>query len=106
MAQQLGIGQNTVFRYLRMTTLPERKRRADRGRSILTPYKAYLLDRWNAGHRDAVRLFRELQQHGYAGSYPTVARYAQRLRQTQGQARQHRPPRRHCRSSRSLRTAS
>jgi transposase len=92
-AQQLGIGKNTVFRYLRMATLPERKRRADRGRSILTPYKAYLLERWNAGHRAALRLFRELQRRGYAGSYPTVARYAQRLRQAQGQARQHRPPR-------------
>ncbi len=93
MAQQLGIGKNTVYRYLRMATLPERKHRADRGRSSLMPYHAYLLQRWNAGHRDALRLFRELQQRGYAGSYPTVARDAQRLRQAQGQARQHRPPR-------------
>jgi len=92
-AQHLGIGQNTVFRYLRITTLPERQRRTDRGRSILTPYHAYLLDRWNAGHRDARQLFREIQQRGYAGSYPTVARYAQRMRQAPGQARQHRPPR-------------
>ena len=67
--------------------------RADRGRSILTPYHAYLLERWNAGHRDAIRLFRELQQRGYAGSYPTVARYAQRLRQAQGQAPRQRRPR-------------
>jgi transposase len=92
-AQHLGIGKNTVYRYRRLTTLPERQRRADRGRSSLTPYHAYLLARWNAGHRDAARLFRELQQRGYAGSYPTVARYAQRLRQAQDQARQHRPPR-------------
>ena len=63
-AQQLGIGKNTVYRYLRTETLPERQRRADRGRSILTPYHAYLLERWNAGHRDALRLFRELQQRG------------------------------------------
>jgi transposase len=92
-AQQLGIGKNTVFRYLRMETLPERKRRADRGRSLLTPSHAYLLARWNAGHRDAVRLFRELQRRGYPGSYPTVARYAQRLRQAQGQAPRQRRPR-------------
>jgi len=84
-AQHLGVGKKTVDRYLRMTTLPERQRRADRGRSILTPYHAYLLERWNAGHRDALPRFRELQQRGYAGSYPTVARYAQRLRQAQGQ---------------------
>jgi transposase len=79
-AQQLGIGKNTVFRYLRMETWPERQRRTERGRSILTPYHASLLARWNAGHRDAMRLFRELQQRGYTGSYLTVARSAQRLR--------------------------
>jgi transposase len=93
MAQQLGIGKNTVYRYRRMETLPARKRRTDRGRSILTPYHAYLLERWNAGHRDASRLFQELQRRGYAGSYPTVARYAQRLRQAQGQAPRPRRPR-------------
>jgi transposase len=92
-AQHLGIGKNTVYRYRRLTTLPERKRRADRGRSILTPYKAYLLARWNAGHRDAVRLFRELQPRGYSGSYVTVARYTQRLRQAQGQTPRQRRPR-------------
>jgi transposase len=73
-----------VFRYLRTATLPERKRRTDRGRSLLTPYTAYLLERWNAGCRDALRLFRELQQQGYPGSYATVARYAQRLHHAQG----------------------
>jgi transposase len=92
-AQQLGIGKNTVYRYRRLTTLPERQRRADRGRSILTPYHAYLLARWNAGHRDTGRRVRGLQHRGYAGSYPTVARYAQRLRQAQGQAPRPRRPR-------------
>ena len=38
-AQQLGIGKKTVFRYLRTETLPARKRRTDRGRSLLTPSK-------------------------------------------------------------------
>jgi transposase len=92
-AAQLGIGKSTVFRYLRTTSLPERKRRSDRGRSILTPYKPYLLERWNTGGHDALRLFRELQQRGYAGSYATVARYARRMRQAQGQGPQPRGPR-------------
>jgi transposase len=74
LAPPLGMGTNTVYRDLRPATLPERRRRADRGRRILTPYHAYLLDRWNAGHRDAVRLFRELPRRGYAGSSPPVAR--------------------------------
>jgi transposase len=89
-AQQLGIGKNTVFRYLRTETLPERKRRTDRGCSILTPYTTDLLDRWNAGCRDALRLFRELQPRGYPGSYATVARYAQHLRHAQEGAPQQR----------------
>jgi transposase len=92
-AAHLGIGKSTVFRYLRTATLPERTRRADRGRSILNPYKPYLLERWNAGCRDAVRLYGELQPRGYSGSYPTVARYVQRLRQAQGQAPRPRIPR-------------
>jgi transposase len=92
-AAHLGIGKSTVFRYLRTATLLERTRRADRGRSLLNPYKPYLLERWNAGCRGALRLYGELQQRGYPGSYPTVARYVQRLRQAQGQALRSRPPR-------------
>jgi transposase len=92
-AQQLGIGKHTVFRYLRTETLPARKRRTDRGRSLLTPYTPYLLERWKVGCRDALRLFRELQPRGYPGSYATVARYAQRLRQAQGKAPRQRRPR-------------
>jgi transposase len=92
-ATQLSIGKNTVFRYVRASTFPERKQRSDRGRSILTPYTSYLLERWNAGCRDAVRLFRELQPRGYAGSYATVARYTQRLRLAQGQPPRQRRPR-------------
>jgi transposase len=83
-AQQLGIGRMTVVRYLQASTFPERKGRSDTGKSVLTPYKAYILKRWNAGCREALQLFRAIRRHGYTGSYPTVARYAQRLRQAQG----------------------
>jgi hypothetical protein len=93
-AAHLGIGKSTVFRSLRTATLPERTRRRDRGRSILNPYKPYLLDRWNAGCRDALRLYGEIQPRGYPGSYATVARYAQRLRQAPGQDPRQRPSRR------------
>jgi len=90
-ATHLRIGKSTVFRYLRTATLPERMRRSDRGRSVLDPYKPYLLERWNAGCHDALRLWDEIQRRGYPGSYTTVARYAQWLRQAQGQAPQQRP---------------
>lgn len=85
-ARQLGVGRTTVFRDLHAPTFPERKGRADHGQSVLNPYKDYLVQRWNAGCRDARQLCAELRQRGYRGSYPTVARYTQRLRQAQGAA--------------------
>jgi transposase len=80
-----------VFRYLRSPTFAERtyKRRGD---SILNSYKALLLQHWNQGCHDARQVFCLLQQQGYRGSYATVARYAQRLRQAQGLAPRQPPP--------------
>ena len=73
-AQQLGMGRTTVFRDLHAPTFPERKERADRGQSVLNPYKDYLVQRWHAGCRDTRQLCAELRPRGYRGSYPTVAR--------------------------------
>jgi transposase len=89
-AKRLGIGKSTVFRYLRAATFPERQGRSDVGRSLLDPYKPYVLSRWNEGCREALKLFEELKLRGYPGSYVTVARYAQRLRQAQGLSRRQR----------------
>jgi transposase len=83
-AQQVGLGLRTVQRDLRSPTFAGRKRRSDRGDSVLNPYKPYLLERWNAGCYNAMRLCRDLRQRGYAGSYGVVAAYARRLRQAQG----------------------
>ena len=83
-AQQVGLGLRTVQRDLRRTTFAGRKRRSDRGDRVLNPYKPSLLERWNAGCYNAMRLFRDLRQRGYAGGYGVVAAYARRLRQAQG----------------------
>jgi len=92
-AQHVGLSLRTVQRDLRTTTFAGRKRRSDLGESVLNPYKPYLLERWNAGCYTAMRLFRELQQRGYVGSYARVAAYARRLRQAQGLPPGHRCPR-------------
>ena len=80
-------------RDLRSATFAGRKRRRDLGDSVLNPYKAFLLERWNAGCYTAMRLCRELRQGGYGGSYGVVAAYARRLRQAQGLSPGHRRPR-------------
>ena len=73
-----------MFRYLGASQFPERKGRSDRGRSLIDPYKDYLLERWNAGCYEGKQLFQEMQKIGYRGSYATVARYAKRLREALG----------------------
>jgi transposase len=92
-ARQLGIHRSTVFRYWQRPTFPERKARRGRGRSVLSPFKDYLVQRWNDGCLTARRLFREIKAQGYRGSYNTVAQYTQRLRQAQGLPPRHRTPR-------------
>src|SRR5467141_4442866 len=92
-AQQVGVSRRTVQRDLQSAAFAGRKRRSDLGDSGLNPYKRYLLARWNAGCHTAMRLFRELRQRGYGGSYGVVAAYARRLRQAQGLPAGHRRPR-------------
>src|SRR5438552_18894462 len=67
-----------------MPTWPVWQHRRHYGRSVLNPYKAYLLERWNAGCHTAIQLFRELQPRGYTGSYRRVTAYGSRIRQVQG----------------------
>src|SRR5262249_51397753 len=73
-------------RYLRMPTWPvqQHRRHCHYGRSILNPYQAYLLERWNAGCHTAIQLFQEIQRRGYTGSYRRVTAYVSRIRQAQG----------------------
>ena len=93
-AQHVGLSLRTVQRDLRSATFAGRKRRSDAGDSLLTPYKPYLLERWNAGGYTAMRLLRDLQQCGYPGRYGPVAAYARRLRHAQGLSPGQRCPRR------------
>jgi transposase len=67
-----------------MPTWPVRQHRRHYGRSILNPYQAYLLARWNAGCHTAIQLFQEIQSRGYTGSYRRVTAYVSRIRQAQG----------------------
>jgi transposase len=51
------------------SSFPERQGRSDKGRSLLNPYKAYLLEQYNQGRKQVKMLFREIQNQGYTGSY-------------------------------------
>ena len=94
-AAQVGCSCRTIERYVQMPTWPVRQHRRHYGRSIVNPYKAYLLERWNAGCHTAIQLFQEIQARGYTGSYRRVTAYISRIRQAQGI-----PPRRQARRQR------
>jgi transposase len=82
-ATHLGRHQRTIKKYLQASTFPERPPRR-RPPSILDPYKAYLLERWQAGYRSALELYHEIQAQGFPGKYSVVAAYISRFRPPQG----------------------
>jgi transposase len=83
-AAKVGISTRTVQRYLLTSNFPERQGRSDKGRSLLNPYKGYLLEQYNKERRHVKGLFGEIRAQGYTGSYQTAARYVHQLAQAQG----------------------
>jgi transposase len=80
-ARTIGIERRTVRRWLRAGHAPT-WRHADRGTSILDPYKGWLDERWRSGCNNAAALWRELRDRGFAGQYTVVRDWAtQRRRQ-------------------------
>jgi transposase len=86
-ATAVGLHRKTVSLYVRGAFSPRRP-----SRSILDPYKPYLLARWNAGYWTGTQLWQEIQQQGYQGKRTTVLRYIGRLRQVAGVAPRTRTP--------------
>jgi transposase len=65
-ARRLKLARGTVGRFLHAEGFPERQARRPRP-TLLTPYTAYLQERWSAGCRNASALWREVRAQGYAG---------------------------------------
>jgi transposase len=78
-AQQVGISEQTVNRWLAAGHFPARTRRR-RQPSLLNHYLAYLNRRWAEGCHNATQLCREIRQQGYKGSQALVLNYAWRRR--------------------------
>jgi transposase len=78
-ARTLGLGRKTVRRWLRAGQAPT-WRHADRGTSILDPYRVYLEERWQAGCHNAAALWRDLKAQGFPGQPGIVRAWATRRR--------------------------
>ena len=63
-ARRVGVGRKTVRRFLRAGVFPERAHPARR-RTILDPDEPYLRERWTAGCRNSLQLWREIHARGF-----------------------------------------
>jgi transposase len=66
-ASDLHMGPNTVRRFLRAESCPQRAAVAPH-RTRLSPFEPYLRERWDAGEQNGRRLFAEIRTRGYRGS--------------------------------------
>lgn len=66
-SRQLKLGRETVRRFVRAESFPERSNPPKKA-SLLDPYKPYLLQRWQQGCWNGVQLFDEIKARGYTGS--------------------------------------
>ena len=96
-ARALGVGRKTVRRWLRAGHAPTWQH-ADRGRSILNPFRDYLEARWTAGYRNGTGLWREIRARGFIGQSGVVRQWAARRRRqdpTADRAIPAKPPKAH-----------
>ena len=75
-AERLGVCRKTVYNILKGKTDPERKAR----KSILEPYKEYIRGRLEKFNLTAKRLWQELKEKGFLGSYSTVKPFVREVK--------------------------
>jgi len=67
--RKLKLARTTVRKFAQAETYPEMHHpKQGEKRSILDPYKCYILQRWQQGCRNSVQLSDEIKTRGYAGS--------------------------------------
>jgi transposase len=77
-AALVGLHRDTVRRYINAASFPEIVRPGKR--SKLDPHKAYLQERWAAGHRNSKQLVAELRERGYQQGETIVYDYLRSMR--------------------------
>lgn len=84
-AQRVGLSARTVQSWLGAGTFPEARKRRKK-QSSFEPFARYVLSRWQAGERNGLTLWEEIQEQGYMGSSRTVYRYLKTLKQAEVKA--------------------
>lgn len=86
-ARKLKLSRATVGKFVQAEAYPERHQsKAGARRSLLDPYKGYLLQRWQQGCRNSVQLYDEITACGFKGSAPLLRKFLAELRKKHQQA--------------------
>jgi transposase len=86
-ARKLKLSRKTVRKFVQAEAYPERyASNAGARRSLLDPYKGYLLHRWQHGCRNSVQLYDEIKARGFQGSAPLLRKFLAELRKKHQQA--------------------
>lgn len=80
-SRQLRMHRRTVARYLDYDEFPKR---ISPRISLVTPYLAYIEQRWSEGCHNRRQLWREIQQRGFTGSYMSVRNAINKMYPTNG----------------------
>lgn len=81
-AEELHLNRRTVVRYVQAEQLP--RRILPQSTSSVTPYLAYVRERWAAGCQQGTQLLAELQAQGYRGSLSSIYRALKAFRTADG----------------------
>ncbi len=84
-AQRLAMGERTVRDWLKRGTFPETRKRRKR-QSSFEPFAPYVLQRWQNRERNGLTLWKEIKEQGYSGTYRSVYRYLETLKQAEVKA--------------------
>lgn len=82
--RELDLNRDTVRKFLRAPSFPERQPRVLHQPGVLEPFIPYLIESWNAGCRTGTTLWDEIRERGYTGKRSTVLTFVTRLRKALG----------------------
>ena len=85
-ARRVGVSRQMVYRYRKLEEPPER-RQPVRRKTALDPYVPYLLERWNEGCHNGMKLWREIREQGYPHTATVVGRFVAQLRRDEAAGR-------------------
>ncbi len=86
-ARKLKLSRKSVRIFVQAEAYPERQQTKEGARrSLLDPYKGYIVQRWQQGCRNSVQLYDEIKARGFTGSAPLLRRFLAALRKQHQQA--------------------